>query len=82
MISRANNLKNKCERLLAGKPRENVARSFRRSGACFSYRRTSLRGVSESNAEFSGANGSVNRYGTQADRLIYSRGWRSVYLDY
>ena len=37
VISRASNSKNKCERLLAGKPRENVARSLRRSGACFSY---------------------------------------------
>ena len=52
-ISRANNLQSKYERLLADNPRENVARSFRRSGACFSYRGTSLRGVSESNAEFS-----------------------------
>ena len=82
VISRASNSQNKYERLLADKPRENVERSFRRSGACFSYRRTSLRGVSESNAEFSGANGPVYRYGTQADRLIYSRGWSSVYLGY
>ena len=81
-ISRASNSQNKYERLLADKPRENVARSFRRAGACFSYRRTSLRGVSASNAEFSGADGPVYRYGTQADRFIYSRGRRSVHLDY
>ena len=59
VISRANNSQSKYERLLADKPRENIARSFRRSGACFSYRGTSLRGVSESNAELSGVNGSV-----------------------
>ena len=36
-ISQASNSQSKYERLLADKPRENFARSFCRSGACFSY---------------------------------------------